>query len=122
MKTNRTFLVVAVIFICCVVVVWFSTSIQGGQRTYEIHPNINMPEYRTNITRVVNAYERLMERYMNLTEKNLTNIEMGLNDTAVKLDSIEAKLTELSARTARIEKALGIEQGDKRSVAKESRN
>ncbi len=110
MKTNRTYLAVAVVLVCCAVVVWFSTSIQGSQKTYEIHPNVTVPEYRTDITRVVDAYERLMERYMNLTEKNLTKIEMDLKTTTMKLDSIETKLTELSARTARIEEALGIEQ------------
>ena len=110
MKTNRAFLAIIVVLICCVLVVLFSTSIQGSQKTYEIHPNFNLPEYSTDINRIVNAYERLMERYMNLTEKNLTNIEMDLQNNAVKLDSIETKLTELSARTARIEKALGIEQ------------
>jgi Na+/phosphate symporter len=113
MKTDRIFVAIVVFIVCCVMVVWFSTSIQGSQRTYEIHPNVDIPEYSTDINRIVNAYERLMERYMNLTEKNLTNIEMDLNDTAVKLDSIENKLTELSARTARIEKALGIEQDKK---------
>lgn len=121
MRTNRNFLAVAAVLVCCVMVVWLSTSIQGSQKTYEIHPNVNIPEYRTNITRVVNAYERLMERYMDMTERNLTKIEMDLKTTTMKLDSIEAKLTELSARTARIEEALGIEQ-NKKSVAKGSRN
>ena len=121
MKTNRTFVAIAVFLTCCMIVVWFSGSIQGSQKTYEIHPNVNVPEYSTDINRIVNAYERLMERYMNLTEKNLTNIETDLQNNAVKLDSIETKLTELSARTARIEKALGIEQ-DNKSVAKRYRN
>jgi Skp family chaperone for outer membrane proteins len=121
MKTNRTFVAIVVSVVCCVIVVWFSTSIQGSQKTYEIHPNVNVPEYSTDINRIVNAYERLMERYMNLTEKNLTNIERDLKNTAAKLDSIENKLTELSARTARIEEALGIEQ-ERKSVAKGSRN
>jgi Na+/phosphate symporter len=103
------------------IAVWFSASIQGSQKTYEIHPNVNLPEYSTDINRIVNAYERLMERYMSLTEKNLTNIETDLKNTAEKLDSIETKLTELSARTARIEQALGIEQ-DNKPVAKRSRN
>jgi Na+/phosphate symporter len=110
MKTNKAFLAIAAVLICSGILVWFSASIQGSQKTYEIHPNVNMPEPKTDVNRIVNAYERLMDRYMNLTEDNLIRIETDLNNTAMKLDSIETKLTELSARTARIEKALGIEQ------------
>lgn len=46
---------------------------------------------------------------MDLTDRNLAGISTELKAAAKKLDSIEGKLTELSARTARIEKALGIE-------------
>ena len=48
---------------------------------------------------------------MGLTERNLTGIGTGLKGVVKKLDSIDAKLTELSTRMARIERALGIEQG-----------
>ena len=108
---SRNLLVVAAGLICCVVLVWLSTSIQGGERTYEVRPQITLPEYRTDTARAIDAYERLMDRYMGLTERNLTRIGTGLKGVVKKLDSIDAKLTELSTRMARIEKALGIEQG-----------
>ena len=107
---SRNLLVVAAGLICCVVLVWLSTSIQGGERTYEVRPQITLPEYRTDTARAIDAYERLMDRYMGLTERNLTGIGTGLKGVVKKLDSIDAKLTELSTRMARIEKALGIEQ------------
>jgi hypothetical protein len=90
--------------------VWFSASIQGDQRTYEIRPQITIPEYRTDAARAIDAYERLMERHMDLTEANLIRLDSNLKSVAKSLDSIDKTLMELSGRIARIEKALGIEQ------------
>jgi len=116
---TRNLLVVAAGLVCCVVVVWLSTSIQGGEKTYEVRPQITLPEYRTDAARAIDAYERLMDRYMGLTERNLTRFGTGLKGVVKKLDSIDAKLTELSARMARIERALGIEE-PKRPVEKKA--
>ncbi len=116
---SRNLLVVAAGLVCCVVLVWLSTSIQGGEKTYEVRPQITLPEYRTDAARAIDAYERLMDRYMGLTERNLTRIGTGLKGVVKKLDSIDAKLTGLSARIARIERALGIEQ-PKRPVEKKA--
>jgi predicted nucleic acid-binding Zn-ribbon protein len=110
MITNKNLLAVGVVVVCCITVVWFSTSIQGGPKTYELRPQISVPEYRTDAVRAIDAYERLMERYMDLTERNSMRIGTDLKEVMKKLDSINDKLTELSARIARIEKTFGIEQ------------
>jgi len=110
MKTNRNLLAVAAGLVACLVVVWFSTSIQGVEKTYEVQPQITIPEYRTDAARAIDAYERLMERYMDLTERNLIGIRMDLKRAVEKLDSIDDKLIKLSTRMAQIEKALGIGQ------------
>ena len=110
---SKNVLAVAAVVVICVVAVWFSTSIQGSQKTYELEPRLTIPAYRTDIARVVDAYERLMERYMYLTDRNLAGINTELKSAAEKLESIDSRLVELSARTARIEKALGIEQTTK---------
>ncbi len=113
MKTNRNLLVVVTVLIVCMVVVWFSTSIQGDERTYEIRPQVAVPYGYTptlDTSRIVDAYERLVQRYMDLTERNLTGISTNVQDIAKRLDSIDAGLTELSLRMSRIEKALGIEK------------
>jgi len=117
--SSRNLLVVAAGLVCCVVVVWLSTSIQGGEKTYEVRPQITLPEYRTDAARAIDAYERLMDRYMGLTERNLSRFGTGLKGVVKKLDSIDAKLTVLSARMARIERALGIEE-PKRPVEKKA--
>jgi hypothetical protein len=110
MKTNRYTLAILVVIIACSVLVWLSASIQGGQKTYEIHPNLTIPEYKTDLTRVMDAYERLMERYMDLTEQNQSMVGTDLKYVVTTLDSIDGRLAEFSARIARIETALGIEQ------------
>ena len=110
MITNRNILSIFVVIIICSVVAWLSVSIQGSQKTYEIQPHLTVPEYKTDLARVMDAYERLMERYMDLTEGNLLMIGTDITTVGTRLDSIDAKLTEFSARMTRIEQALGIEQ------------
>lgn len=110
MRTGKNLLAISIVAACCIFVIWFSTSIEGSQKTYEIQPNISIPEYRTDTVRVIDAYERLMERYMDLTETNMTGIDTDIKTVIGKLDSIENELKDLSARTERIEKALGITQ------------
>ncbi len=111
-KQNKNLLAVAAVLIV-LIAVCFSTSIQGRERSYELKPRITLPEYKTDTARVIGAYERMMDRFMNLTERNLTGIDREVQGIARKLDSIDSRLRELSARTARIEKALGIEQPKK---------
>ena len=110
MKTGRNFLVVSLLAVCCIVIIWFSTSIQGSQKTYEVRPNVSIPEYKTETVRVIDAYERLMERYMDLTETNIAGIDSDIQTVIRKLDSIEKGMNDLSSRITGIEKALGIEQ------------
>ena len=112
MKMRRNLIIALAIIVCCIVVVWFSASIQGSQKSYEVQPHITIPEYKTDAARAIDAYERLMDRYMNLTEKNIFRIDTDIQEVAKKLDSIDNKLTKLSTRISGIEKALGIKQTD----------
>ena len=109
MKVSKNLLVVVIGIIAYAAMAWYCPSIQGGQRrTYEVQPQVTIPEYRTDAARAIDAYERLMERYMDLTERNLFGIGADVRVIAKRLDSIDRKLEELSTRTAEIEKALGI--------------
>ena len=114
-KQNKNLLVIGVVLIVCLIVIGFSSSIQGGEKIYEIKPEITLPEYRTDTARAIDAYERVMDRFMTLTEKNLTSINTDVKDIAKKLVLIDCKLTDLSTGMARIEKALGIEQAEKQA-------
>ena len=110
MKKNKRLLAVAVVVACCVIAVWFSASIHGSQNTYELRPQLTVPEHKTDIIRVIDAYERLMERYLDLTERNSAMVGEDIRSIAIRLDSIDDKLTDLSTRTERIERALGTKQ------------
>jgi hypothetical protein len=110
MRAKRRLIAVTAVCLGCAIVFWFSASIRGGQKTYEVQPWITIPEYRTDAARAIDAYEQLMKRNMDLVEGNLTRISVDLATVAKRLESVDAKLTELSLRIARIEKVLGIEQ------------
>jgi hypothetical protein len=122
MRTNKNLLTVTVIIIFFIIIISTFTSIQGSSRIYEVQPYINIPEYRINAGRAIDAYERLMERYMDLVEKNITDINVDIEKAIKKLDSIDENLINLSAKTSRIEKALGIEQPIKPSVNTQKEN
>jgi len=104
---TRGLLTVTTGIVVCLIVIWLSKSIQGGEKTYEIQPHITMPGYRPESDRAIDAYERLMDRYMGMTERNLIRIEREMESAVRKLDSIDSKLRDLSERMARIEKAVG---------------
>ena len=110
MKVNCKVAFVGAIVFVCVVVFWLSTSIGASEQTYEIRPQISLPEYRTDAARAIDAYEILMERYMTITEKRLINVDTNIKAMMKKLDSIETKLTGLNRRIAGIERAVGIEK------------
>ncbi len=110
MITNNNLLAVGAICVCCITVIWFSTTTQGGPKTYEVRPRISLPEYKTDTVHAIDAYQQLMERYMNMTERSSTRIDSDLKEVIKKLDSINDKLTKLSFRIARIEKTFGIEE------------
>jgi hypothetical protein len=104
---NRNFLTVATGVVVCIIVIWLSKSIQGGEKTYEIQPHITMPGYRADAVHAIDAYERLMDRYMGLTERNLDRIETNQGAVLRRLDSIDRKLDELTTKISRIERAIG---------------
>ncbi|MBN2137697.1 MAG: hypothetical protein JW720_07815 [Sedimentisphaerales bacterium] len=109
MRTRKGIIGIVGGFIACLVLVWCSGVIEGYERTYEVRPEIRLPEQRTDAARAIDAYERLMERYITLSEKNFGGISGDLKGVNQKLDAIDRKLTGFDLRLGRIEKALGIE-------------
>jgi hypothetical protein len=111
-KENKNLLVVGAVLIVCLILIGFSSSIQGGDKSYKIRPEITLPEYRTDTGRAIDAYERIMDRFINLTERDLGSINTDVKSISKQLVLIDCKLTELSARMGRIEKSLGIKQAE----------
>ena len=109
MQSNRRFHIATATVVLLMVVLWFSTSTGQVRRKYEVEAQVySTPEYRTDATRAIEAYERVMERYMDATERNLTNISGDIGAVATMLDEIDTKLTKLDMRLERIERHLGI--------------
>jgi hypothetical protein len=114
MRTRRTLLVV-VAAISCLVIVWLTTAIHGGEtgRTYEIHPHVAVPygyTPNTDTYRLIDLIEYLTDQNQQIAQDHLANMSAQLNAVAEKLDAVDTKLTNLSKRMTRIEKALGIKQ------------
>jgi len=122
MTRNKNLLALEIVFIISLIVVIFSNSTHGDQKKYEIASEITLPEYQNDLGRVINAYERMMDRLMYMTERNFSSISYDVKDISNKLVSIDSKLTELSARMARIEKTLGVEQSEKPDGIKSDAN
>ena len=110
MKSSKSLWIVAAVITCVGIAVLFSGSLQGGQNTYELQPNLSIPEYKTDTARAIEAYERLMDRYMDLTGSHLSTVGMDLRNVVTKLDSIDGRLKEMETRMARIERALGVDK------------
>ena len=112
MKKSKSLWIVASVITCVTIAVLFSGALQGGQNTYELQPNLSIPEYKTDTARVIDAYERLMDRYMDLTGSHLSTVGIDLRNVVTRLDTINGRLTEMESRMAKIEQALGIDKAN----------
>ena len=112
MKSKRNLLAVAAGLVACIVVVWFSTSSQGGEETYEIHPYVAVPYGYTptmDAYRLIDLIEQLTAQNNQITQNKLNELNKDIKGIVEKLDSIDAKFKDLFAQMTRIEKALGTE-------------
>lgn len=109
MRSNkRTYVAVAAAVIGIVVLV-LSTSVGQNRRNYDVEAQVyTTPEYRTEASRAIDAYERVMERYMDATEQGFAGLAADLGAVATRLESIDARLAKLDERLERIERHLGI--------------
>ena len=106
MKPKWYLFLAGAVLTCVLAAAWSLTPVQGEQRTYEVQPQINLPEYGTDIVLAIDAYERLMDRYMGMTERVFAKIDTDVHDVSKKLDSINYELTRLTDRIEGIENAL----------------
>lgn len=114
MRTCKSLSAGCGVLIICLIVLVVSSLIQGSD--YKIKPEITLPEYRTDTARAIDAYERVMDRFMSMTERNFTEIDTDVKGIAKQLVSIDINLKSISTRMMRIEKALGIDQPEKRAA------
>ena len=110
MKTKRNIYILVVGIAALLTVALVYDTVQGSTRSYEISNEITTPEYKTDTSRVMDAYERLMNRYFDSNERNMDEIKREIKDLTEVMRSIDAEIKELSIRHEKIEKALGIEE------------
>jgi hypothetical protein len=119
MKIKKNLLIIGVVIIVCLAVTRFAMPLQdrhyGFGGSYLVDTEITTPEYQTDTSRVINAYERLMDKYMDLAE---THAAADCQSASQKLESIDVKLSDLSVRLSRIEKALGIDPNSQKPEPK----
>ena len=68
---RRTHAAIAAVVIGTIILA-LSTSVGQNRRNYDVEAQVyTTPEYRTDASRAIDAYERVMERYMDATEQGL---------------------------------------------------
>ena len=112
-KSNRKLVAICGLIIICLLVSNFATSLHGSEKYYEIRPEITVPTPKTDIQRVIDSYDHVMNNYFDLMEKNTVNLHSDVTDMAQKIDSIDQKITSLSIQMQSIQKKLGIEISNK---------
>jgi len=109
MNSHRRLSLALTAVVLCLAILWLSTSVGQSRRSYEVEAQVyTTPEYRTDASRAIDAYERVMDRYMDASQQNLQEVLSYTQTIAARLDSIDAKLEKLDSRLARIERHLGI--------------
>jgi hypothetical protein len=109
MKQNRYLLVTGAVTVICLIAAAVSTAIPDNSKKYEVDTVVEVPGYKTDAARAIDAYERMMDRYMDLSEKLLSKMNGDSQTLSTKLDSLDSRLADISTRLTRIEKALGID-------------
>jgi len=106
MKRDKDFLRLVITSVVCSVVFLFCTSIQGVEKTYEVRPEITLPQYKTDTARAIDAQQQVTNRLLDQNERKANEIQLQLQIIIGKLNSIESKLDNLSDRVEKIEKAV----------------
>ena len=109
MKTKRYLLVTSAVTVICLIAAAVSTAIPDNGKKYEVDTVVDVPGYKTDAARAIDAYERMMDRYMDLSEKLLSKMSGDSQTVSTKLDSLDSRLADISTRLTRIENALGID-------------
>lgn len=123
MKSNgKKMLIAALVLAFCIVLSSSSTSIQGKDKTYELRPEITLPEQKTDTTRFIESYERILDRLITTNERTQLGLTENANNISEKLELINNKLDNISTRLQKIEKALNIEENTNISLDNNTEN
>jgi hypothetical protein len=114
---NVTVLTAAVVVCACIVCAVTSSRGQehdfhNNGRTYQFDGDVTLPEYKSDIDKLIDAYERMFDRLL-YSMGTVPQSNMDVNSLNKQLSAIDYKLNILNARMARIEESLGKEKQSK---------
>jgi hypothetical protein len=112
MKTRRTFISLIIIALVSAAFFWLTVS-YGVEKSVEVQ-TYNLPEYRSDTARAIDAYQQMINRMLDDNDRNWGMVQEQLNTINGKLDTILNDLDSISQRIARIEKKMGIEEPEEK--------
>ena len=107
MRNRKVASIIIVLAISGLIVLSWAEFTEGFETRYEIHPNIiRNPEPRTETTRIIEAYDHLIERMIDLMEQNVLSLGPQIHDIKEQLLILDKKVDNLGLRLTAIEKGL----------------
>ena len=124
MKTKKRMLRIGLVAVLAVAAIFLLTgqTTTAGEKTYKINAGQHSVRgYTSEVDRVMESYEKLMNRYMDMVDSNMKGISYDTKKILSELGSIDKKINTLDGRIARIEKALKIEPPEKTKKGRASK-
>ena len=90
--TAAALVLLALVFVLFVLVGHAAEYSRAPRVEYEVA----VPEYQSDMARMINAYERLSEQYLTLVQQNLAMMDSNDRMILQKMEIIEKKLDELA--------------------------
>ncbi len=120
MTRPKTVFIRTLILVSCLLIILTAGSTTGKVDNYEVQPQVKVHEYgyKSELTQVIESYEKLMGRYMDLSQTNLNNMKTNVIELKKTTNDIKNRLYDITTRLARIEKALDIEYSKQKSEEK----
>jgi len=97
---NRLFIIIVILTLFISIVCFAPAA--GKNKTYEIE-TAAVGEYKTDASRAIEAYERLMDKYMSLNETYLANMSKEISVLSAKVDGMNQQLVQISEKLDRIQ-------------------
>ncbi len=124
MKAKKRILRIGLVAVLAVAAIFLLTgqTTTAGEKTYKINAGQHSVRgYTSDVDRVMESYEKLMNRYMDMVDSNMRGISYDTKKILGNLSSIDKKINTLDERIARIEKALKIEPPEKTKKGRASK-
>ena len=124
MKAKKRILRIGLVAVLAVAAIFLlaSRTTNAGEKTYKINAGQHSVRgYTSDVDRVMESYEKLMNRYMDMVDSNMKGISYDTKKILGNLGSIDKRINTLDERIARIEKALKIETPEKTKKSRASK-